>query len=116
MSPWETVNAQSSHLRTVLQLCADSKTTHLIMAVSSVLDGGSKRARDVCHCYALVWADRWHIINIDGTVNVISFYRHSQPIPEILGATVIRLYNFTATHLSGRVDSFPQCKHQISDE
>ena len=54
-SPKETVELQQSHLITLLTLCARSKTTHLVLAVSSVLQTGSKRNFNVLHCYALIW-------------------------------------------------------------
>ena len=55
LSSMETVHVQSSHLRALLFFCVTSETSHLLMGVHRVIDGGGKRARNVLHCYALVW-------------------------------------------------------------
>ena len=94
---WECIHVQSSHLRALLSFVDHSTTTHLLMAVSSVVDGGLKKKRNVLHCYALIWSRTWNIVHIDGTVNPISFSRHHQPLPELQGATVVQLFCLTAS-------------------
>ena len=52
--------------------------------------------RSVLHCYALIWSAGWKIIHGDGKTTAISFSRHRQLIPELLGATVVQLFCLTA--------------------
>ena len=84
------MQVQHSHLRTVLTLCVRSKTTHLLLAVSSVLQQGCKSRRDVLHCYALIWdGEKWNVTDTGGATRDISFARHSEEIPELAGAVII---------------------------
>ena len=99
LSAWEVVATQASHVKAQLYFCRASRTTHLVLAVHSVLhrDGtGVKIPRNVLHCYALVWSKGWHIISGNGKTTSLSFSRHRQTIPELMGATVVQLFCLVA--------------------
>ena len=88
---------QSSHLRAQLFFCGVSKTTHMILAVHSVLHKGYKKMkRNVLHCYPLIWVEGWHIIDGKGQVKSFSFSRQHQTMRELLGATCIQLFFLVA--------------------
>ena len=57
LSDWDIVATQASHVKAQLYFCKASRTTHLVLAVHSVLhrdENGVRIPRNVLHCYALV--------------------------------------------------------------
>ena len=96
LNSWELANIQSNHLIAQLYFCLYTTSTHNMIAVQSINHGGRKSARNVLHCYALIWSNGWHIIDYRGSVHTLSFSRMQQTVPELEGATVVILYSMKA--------------------
>ena len=64
-----------------------------MIAVQNINHSGRKSASNVLHCYALIWSNGWHIIDYRGSVHTLSFSRMQQTVPELEGATVVKLYS-----------------------
>ena len=93
LNAMEIAAIQTSHHKAQIIFSKAIETTRALLAVRTI---DTSKKSTVMHCYALIYMKSWYIINQDGYVTKLCSSRQHQTIPQLVGATHMRLYELVA--------------------